>query len=416
MVFLSKLESIGVIACPGSGEFTKEVVEHLHNYLSQDIEDNLQALSFNKKLSRQEIQNKLSLISEMTQEVYEPYSNPHYNLMQKGNFFINTKFIKFANGEFKAEILSSIRGKDIYVFQDAFNGYPLFLNEQDDKQEVLSVNDHLMLLFTVIDACYHASARSINLVLPAYPYARQDRRQGREALSAARIAQILESLGVNLILTLDIHSRAIENSFKSLKMENLLPAYQICKSLKKVISLKDPDLVMVAPDTGAVDRNKYYASNLKRPLALLYKERDYSRVSLDAQNSNIISHRLLGNVADKNVFMADDMIGTGGTLIEAMKHLKEMKAKRIIAAASLPLFSGKAIESFQNAYERGYFDILIGTNAIYHNEHLLNAPWYRQASVSKLFSEAIWRIHQNISMSSLLDSSLQIQKLLLKEE
>lgn len=410
---LSKLDSIGMIACPGARKFCNKVLKHLNQYIIKEDEENLNALSFNHSLSRGEIEDRLLLISEMMRDSHEIPSSTKRN---EKDFYVSTKFIKFANGEFKSQIMTSIRGRDIYIFQDPFNQYPISMEEGGETKEILSVNDHIILLLTVIDACTHAGAKTINLVIPAYPYSRQDKRTGREGLTAALLSRMLEDTGVNLIITLDIHSKAIENSFRNLKMENLLPTYQICKALRSIHSLKDPDLVMVSPDTGAVDRNKYYASNLKRPLAFLYKERDYSRISLNANDSNIVSHKLLGEVAGKNVFMADDMLGTGGTMIQAMKRLKDMGAKDIYIAVSLPLFSGNAIENFQEAYEKGYFHRLIGTDSIYHSDNLHKREWYVEASVSKLFAEAIWRIHHNIGMASLLDSSLQIQKLISKEE
>lgn len=413
-MILSKLDSIGMIACPGARKFCNKVLKHLNQYIIRDEEENLNALSLNHSLSRGEIEKRLLLISEMMRESHETSSS--INKRSEKDFFVPTKFIKFANGEFKSQIMESIRGRDIYIFQDPFNQYPVFMEEGEKPKEILSVNDHIILLLTVINACSHAGAKTINLVIPAYPYSRQDKRTGREGLTAALLSRMLEDTGVNLIITLDIHSKAIENSFRNLKMENLLPTYQICKSLRSLNLLKDPNLVMVSPDTGAVDRNKYYASNLKRPLAFLYKERDYSRISVDAKESNIVSHKLLGEVKGKNVFMADDMLGTGGTMIQAMKRLKEMGANKITIAVSLPLFSGKAIDNFQEAYELGYFHKLIGTDAICHGDNLHKREWYVEASVTKLFAEAIWRIHHNIGMASLLDSSLQIQKLISKEE
>lgn len=192
------------------------------------------------------------------------------------------------------------------------------------------------------DAFYHhrcrpgSGAESVTLVLPTYPYSRQHKKRGREALTARWFGQMCEHSGASRIITVDIHSKEIENTFNKLILENLHGSYQIIRALKDLVDLNDPDLVVVSPDTGAVDRNKFYAGNLKKPLALLYKERDYSRVSRDASSSNITNIRLLGDVKGKIVFMADDMLGTGGTLMKAMRELKRLGARQIIAAASLP--------------------------------------------------------------------------------
>jgi ribose-phosphate pyrophosphokinase len=219
-------------------------------------------------------------------------------------------------------------------------------------------------------------------------------------------------MGVSRIITLDIHSKEIENCLNRCRMEDLHASYQIIRTLLDFINIEESDLVIVSPDTGAVDRNKFYAFNLNKPLAILYKERDYSKVTNDAKDSNITSVRLLGDVKGKTVFMADDMVGTGGTLIKAMKLLKEMGAEKVICAISLPLFTGNAISSFDDAYEKGYFDKIIGTNAVYHNDELYGKEWYVNAEISDLFARVISRLYQERTLTPLIDDRDIIQRLL----
>jgi ribose-phosphate pyrophosphokinase len=201
------------------------------------------------------------------------------------------------------------------------------------------------------------------------------------------------------------------NSFTRLRLENLHASYQIIRTLSSMDGILNDDFVVVSPDTGAVDRNKFFASALKKPLALLYKERDYSKITKDASESNISQIRLLGNVKDKMVFMADDMLGTGGTLIKGMRILKENGARRIICSVSLPLFSGNAVAYLDNAYQEGLFYRIIGTNAVYQEE-VLQREWYISVNISNLFAEVISRLHQNQSVSSLLDNREIINRLL----
>ena len=222
---------------------------------------------------------------------------------------------------------------------------------------------------------------------------------------------MFENLGVSHIIALDIHSRDIMNSFNRLRLENLHASYQIIRTLSQLDDVLNDDFVVVSPDTGAVDRNKFYASALKKPLALLYKERDYSRISKNASESNISQIRLLGKVRDKTVFMADDMLGTGGTLIKGMKLLKENGARKIICAISLPLFSGEAVSHFEEAYRDGLFYRIIGTNAVYQEE-VINREWYINVNISSLFAHVISRLHQHLSVSSLLDNREIINRLL----
>ena len=311
------------------------------------------------------------------------------------SFKIPARFTFFANGEFKTELLESIRGKDVYIFQDIENHEELSLNDGTNKA-VLSVNDHVMSMLVTIDAVRQAGAAAITLVVPAYPYSRQHKKKGREGLTASMLGHIYEWLGVTRIITLDIHSREIVNAFSSVNLENLHASYQIIRELSKIVDLtgETEDLVVVSPDTGAIDRNKFYAVGLKLPLAMIYKERDYSIVTQNAKNTNIKSIKLLGDVHGKVAFLADDMLGTGGTLLKAMGFLKEQGATKVIA----------------EAYRQGLFYRIIGTNAVYH-EALCKREWYINTSVSGLFANVIMRVHYNQSLSRLLENRTLIEKM-----
>ncbi|HEQ72082.1 MAG TPA: ribose-phosphate diphosphokinase, partial [Spirochaetia bacterium] len=187
---------------------------------------------------------------------------------------------------------------------------------------------------------------------------------------------------------------------------------QILRALSGIIDINDEKLVFVSPDTGSVERNKFYALALNRPLAMLYKERDYSKLTESAIENNISKANLLGSVNGKIVFMGDDLLGSGGTMIVALRALKEHGAEKIICAISLPFFTGDAIEHFEKAYRDGLFYRIIGTNAVFHNEKLNDREWYISANVSRLFAKSIYRLFHNQSLSPLLDNRLIITKLL----
>lgn len=408
-MIISKTASMGLIACPGAGQFTDSLINRLQTTFVKKFKKFAQQLSKEYSISCEEAVREISLFSSFVSgrgrisEVSKPPS-----------FRIPVRFTRFANGEFKAEIQESVRGMDVFIVQDSENHYPLAFESQEETVS-LSVNDHVMILFVTMEAVIQSDAASMTLVLPTFPYARQHKRHGREALSASWFARMCEYIGADRIITLDIHSSSIENSFTKINLENLHASYQILIELKKIVDLKDDDIVVVSPDTGAVDRNKFYAGNLKKPLALLYKERDYSRTSNSAQDSNIKGIKLLGDVQNKTVLMADDMLATGGTLIKSMDVLKNLGAKRIICVVSLPLFTGSAIAHFDNAHKNGLFDAVIGTNAVYHAEELLGKKWYIQADITGLFAKIITRLHQGQSLSALLDNSEVIQRLLRRE-
>ncbi|MDR1836150.1 MAG: ribose-phosphate diphosphokinase [Treponema sp.] len=399
--------NLAIIACPGGDVFADEVLEHLSHKYRQSRKQTVEELSKRYDISVEQASLQIDIINKIVSR--GPSSQSGTDKHNDKPFKVPVKFTLFPNGEIKSEIEESIRGKDVYIFQDVENRYPLrFSGGEVDN---LSINDHLMTIFVTVDAARQAGAERITLVIPNYPYARQHKAKGREGLSASRIGKIFESLGVNHIITLDIHSRDIINAFHKMRLENLHASYQIIQTLSKMDGILNDDFVVVSPDTGAVDRNKFYASTLKKPLALLYKERDYSKISKDASQTNISQIRLLGNVKDKTVFMADDILGTGGTLIKGMRLLKENGARRIICAISLPLFSGNAVSHFDEAYHEGLFYRIIGTNAVYQ-EDVLKREWYVDVNISRLFAHVISRLHQNQSVSSLLDNAGVINRLL----
>ncbi|PIE05126.1 MAG: phosphoribosylpyrophosphate synthetase [Spirochaetales bacterium] len=406
----AKPTSLGIIACPGGESFAAEIVAHLKTIYRRRFEKKSQFIGKLYNLTPEETYQVLNKADDLVSHRVTAVGGA--DTYRVPSFGVPCKFTRFVNGEIKTEILRTVRGMDLFIVQDTANETPVRMGEE---KRVLSVNDHLVTLITAIDAARHAGARRVSLVLPAYPYSRQHKKKGREGLTASTLGRMLEGLDVERIITLDIHSREIEHTFHHLSLENLHASYQILRTVTSVMNLADEDLVIVSPDTGAIDRNKFYADSLRRPLAMLYKERDYSRASQDASRSNITNTRLLGNVEGKTVFMADDMLGTGGTLIKAMKLIREMGARKIICSVSLPLFSGSAVEYFDQTHKEGWFDYLIGTNAVCLPPEILERPWYLSANVSNLFARAISRVHHNRSVSPLLDNSKMIQRMLAKQ-
>ncbi len=402
--------SLAIVACPGGEAFANEVITHLkHMYkhrftLKNDVVSKRYELTKEELVQRINLQNDLQTSELCIRGATDKYRPPVFK--------VNARFTYFANGEVKTELLDTVRGKDVFIFQDVENHEILSMNDGKNKIR-MTVNDHVMSLLVTIDAVRMAGAGKITLVVPAYPYARQHKRKGREGLTASLLGHIYEMQGVSRIITLDLHSREIPNAFSKLNLDNLHASYQIIRELSKIVDLtgKTEDLVIVSPDTGAIDRNKFYASGLKLPLAMIYKERDYSIVTQDAHSTNIKSVKLLGDVKGKVAFLADDMLGTGGTLLKAMSFLKEQGATKVICAISLPFFTGDAIKDFDEAYKQGLFYRIIGTNAVYH-EDLLNREWYISTDVSGLFANVITRIHYNQSLSELLDNRTIIEKVL----
>ncbi len=404
----SEPTDLAVVACPGGESFANEVITHLrHMYkhrftLKNDVISKRYGLDKDKLVQQINLDNDLRTSDLCIRGQIDKYRPPVFK--------VDARFTYFANGEFKAELNECIRDKDVFIFQDVENHELLTLNDGKTQMR-LSVNDHVMSLLCTIDTVRQAGARQITLVLPVYPYSRQHKKKGREGLTAALLGHIYESMEVDRIITLDIHSREIINAFAHTHLENLHASYQIIRELSRIVNFAEEDLVVVSPDTGAIDRNKFYATGLKKPLAMIYKERDYSVVTQDAKNTNIKSVKLLGDVQGKVAFLADDMLGTGGTLLKAMEFLHEQGATKVIAAISLPFFTGNAVELFDEAYKKGLFYRIIGTNAVYH-EDLLKREWYISTNVSGLFANVITRLHHGQSLSDLLDNRSIIDKMI----
>ncbi|HHU37015.1 MAG TPA: ribose-phosphate diphosphokinase [Treponema sp.] len=408
----SEPTQLAILACPGGETFANETIKHLNHIYSRRFRQKSDVLAKRYEVDRVKLVKDVNFYNDLqTSDICIRGDVTKY---RAPTFKLNARFTWFMNGEFKTELLDCIRGKDVFIFQDVENHQVLNLNDGKNKQ-ALSVNDHLMSLLVSIDAVRHAGASRITLVLPVYPYSRQHKKKGREGLTASLLGHLYENLGVSQIITLDIHSREIENAFYTARVENLHASYQIIRELAKIVDLSSDkdDFVVVSPDTGAVDRNKFYATGLTKPLAMIYKERDYSVISQNAKKSNIQTIKLLGDVSGKVAFLADDMLGTGGTLLKAMEFLKEQGATKIIAAISLPFFTGDAIEQFDEAFKKGHFFRIIGTNAVYHEE-LLDREWYIKTNVSGLFAQVISRIHHNQSLSDLLDNRNIIEKLVMQ--
>ncbi len=405
----SEPSNLAIIACPGGEVFANKIITHLRHMYKHRFGLKRDVISKRYDVDKSTIIKDINYYNDM--KASDLYIKGNVEKYRPAQFKTEIDFTYFLNGELKTQIKTCVRGKDVFIVQDVANEQLLELND-GKLEKKMSVNDHLMSLLVTIDAARRAGAGSITLVLPTYPYSRQDKKKGREGLTASTLGTIYESMGVSRIITLDIHSREIENSFKHVNIENLHASYQIIRELIKLVNLseKEDNLVIVAPDTGAVERNKFYALGLKKPLAMIYKERDYSVVTQSGKDTNIKTMTLLGDVRGKVAFLADDMLGSGGTLLKAMEFLKEQGAEKVIAAISLPFFNGKAIELFDEAYQKGHFYRIIGTNAVTHDE-LLQYEWYTNTDVSGLFANIIMRVHHGQSLSDLLDNRGIIEKL-----
>jgi len=279
---------------------------------------------------------------------------------------------RFADGELYVQIQESIRGCDVYLMQPVCH----------------PVNDNLMELLILVDACRRASARQITAVLPYYGYARADRKTaGRESITAKLVANLITEAGADRVLAMDLHSAQIQGYF-DIPVDHVYGTPAILDYLRaKQLS----DVVVVSPDVGGVARARAFAKKLNdAPLAIIDKRRQAHNV---AEVFNVI-----GDVKGKTAILVDDMIDTGGTISEGARLLRREGAKEVYACATHAVFSPPALERLSS----GVFEEVIVTNTI-------PVPADRQfaqltvLSVANVLGETIWRIHEDSSVSSLFN-------------
>ena len=278
---------------------------------------------------------------------------------------------RFADGELYIQIQESIRGCDVYLLQPTCQ----------------PVNDHLMELLIMIDACRRASARQITAVIPYYGYARADRKTaGRESITAKLVANLITQAGADRILAMDLHSAQIQGYFD-------IPFDHVYGSpvlLDYLANKQLSDIVVVSPDVGGVARARAFAKKLDdAPLAIIDKRRQAHNV---AEVMNVI-----GEVAGKTAVLVDDMIDTGGTISEAARLLRKEGARQVYACATHAVFSPPASERLSVS---GLFEEVIVTNTI----PVPDKNRFEQLtmlSVANLLGETIWRIHEDSSVSSM---------------
>lgn len=334
---------------------------------------------------------------------------------QKGGYDIDTLLIKnqcprFASGDGKGLIESTVRGKDIFIVVDVGNyscTYQMF-----GRENYMSPDDHYQDLKRIIQAI-SGKAYRINVIMPILYGGRQHKRSYRESLDCACALQELQSMGVSNIVTFDAHDPRVHNAIPLMGFDNVIPSYQVLKALLKNVKdlvINKDEFMVVSPDEGALNRNMYYASVLGVDMGMFYKRRDYSKI-VDGRNP-IVAHEYLGNSMEgKDVFVADDIISSGESVLDIAYALKAKKARRFFAYGTYGLFTN-GFEKFDKAYEDGYISGVFGTNLTYRSPELLKRPWFHEVDVSKYIAYFIASINHDVSISTVIDPHEKIKTLL----
>ena len=333
---------------------------------------------------------------------------------EREDFLIKISCPRFGNGEGKGMIKETIRGKDIFLLVDVCN------NSLEYKMagipNRMSPDDHFQDLKRII-AAIGGKARRITVIMPFLYESRQHKRTGRESLDCALGLRELYDMGVDNLITFDAHDPRVINAAPLNGFENIKPSYQFLKNLckyEKDLKFDKEHLVMISPDEGAIDRSVYFASVLGIDMGMFYKRRDYSQV-VDGVNP-IVAHEYLGtDLAGKDVIVVDDMISSGGSMIDTAKDLKDRGANRVFIFATFGLFTN-GMSKFDEAYEKGLFTRVLTTNLTYQNPELLSREYYTSVDMSKYISYIIDTLNHDASISDLLDPSSKIKSLVERYE
>jgi ribose-phosphate pyrophosphokinase len=284
---------------------------------------------------------------------------------------------KFSNLETCVEIGESVRGEDVYIVQSGSG----------------EINDNLMELLIMINACKIASASRVTAVIPCFPYARQDKKdkvKSRAPISAKLVANMLSVAGADHIITMDLHASQIQGFF-DIPVDNLYAEPAVLKWIKENIA-DWKNAIIVSPDAGGAKRVTSIADRLNVEFALIHKERKKA--------NEVASMVLVGDVKDRVAILVDDMADTCGTIVHAADKLVEAGATKVYAILTHGIFSGPAIQRINNAC----FEAVVVTNTIPQDEHMRNCSKIQCIDVSMMFAEAVRRTHNGESVSYLFSN------------
>ena len=359
--------ALALIACPGAEELTNLVDQHLVNW--------------GKEVG-----------------------------IQRDTFIVPCDCPRFQSGDAKGLVKESVRGYDVFLVVDPGNyslTYNLFGHEN-----YMSPDDHFANLKRLIQAV-SGRAHRVTVIMPNLYGGRQHRRIVRESLDCAVALQELQAMGVSNIITFDAQDPRLMNAVPLMSFDNVMPTYQVLKTLLNHmpdLSFDAKDFMVISPDEGALNRNMYFSSVLGCNLGMFYKRRDYSRV-VNGRNP-IVAHEYLGeSVEGKTVFIVDDIIASGESMLEVARELKMRGAKNIICNATFPLFTS-GLAKFDKAVEEGILTAVLGTNLTYRQPELLSRDWYFDVDCSKYTAYFIAAINHDMSVSSICDPIVKIKSLL----
>lgn len=343
---------------------------------------------------------------------HEHKTTLEYYDYERDDYTTEFKCPRFGTGEGKATLSESVRGKDVYILADVVNHSLTYRINQYENH--MSPDDIFADVKRLI-AASAGKAHRITVILPFLYEGRQHKRFGRESLDCATALLELHAMGVNNIVTFDAHDPKVQNAIPLYGFDNFTPPYQFIQALihyEKDLIIDKDHLVVISPDEGALDRAVYFAGVLNVNTGMFYKRRDYSKV-VNGKNP-IVAHEFLGDDIDgKDVIIIDDMISSGGSMIDTARQLKEMNAGRVFICCTFGLFT-EGIKAFDEAYEKCYFDKIIVTNLNYHTPEINNRPYFIEANMSRFLASIIDYLNHDAALSDVHTPTDKIKQILAK--
>jgi len=338
------------------------------------------------------------------------HEDPAFRGYIEDDYIVKAACPRFGSGEGKGVLYESVRGTDLYILVDVTNHSLTYKMSSYINHK--SPDDHYQDLKRMISAV-GGKAKRITVIMPFLYEGRQHKRTGRESLDCAYALKELADMGVHNFITFDAHDPRVQNAVPLCGFDNFTPFYQFMRALLNNVddlTIDKDHMMVISPDEGALDRTTYFANVLGVNIGMFYKRRDYS-VIVNGKNP-IVAHEFLGdNIEGKDIIIIDDMISSGGSMLDTSRQLKEMGARRVFICTTFGLFTD-GMDAFDKAYENGWFDKVITTNLSYQIPELLARPYYLEADMSKFLASIIDFMNHNVSLNHVLTPTDKIHTIL----
>ena len=326
------------------------------------------------------------------------------------HFRIPSECIRFASGEGKGMIYDSVREMDLYILVDVCNSSLTY--KMNGFENHMSPDDHFQDLKRMIAAC-GGTADRITVIMPFLYEGRQHRKTNRESLDCAHMLRELENMGIHSLITFDAHDPRIQNVVPMMDFLNVSPALQFTERLLaecKDLQLDGDHMMFISPDEGATERVVFMASVFGVNIGMFFKRRDYTHI-INGTNP-IIAHEFCGgSVEGMDVIIVDDMIASGGSVLDVSKQLKIRGARRVIIFATFGLFSN-GLEAIDDAYRQGVFDRIFTTNLVYQTPELLKREYYCSVEMESYVAAMIDHKHHGGSLLTLTKPQARIRQMI----